>query len=125
AVMISAASRRLVEVLMAGRVIIAAWTRTSLGFFPSAMVRATSAWVMMPAGWPVCSFTTMRAVVPACFIRYSAAATWSYCAAVVSGGRMTSVTVAATAAARERNDDFCAGAPVLFCFTSGLLTSGW
>src|SRR6478736_5851557 len=120
--MISAASRRLVVVLMAGRLIIAAWTRTSLGSFPSAIVRATSAWMMMPAGWPVCSFMTMRAVVPVCFIRYSAAATWSYSPAVVSGGRMTPVTAAVAAAAREWDDDFCAGALVMFCFTSGLLT---
>src|SRR5215471_20397364 len=118
--MIVAASRMLVLVLTAGRVVIAAWTRMSLRSFPCAMARATSAWVMMPAGWPVCAFTTMRAVVAACFIRYAAAATWSYCPAVVSGGRMTSVTVAA--AARGWNGDCCAGAPVVLCFTSGLLT---
>src|SRR5690242_1860718 len=87
----------LVVVVMAGRVVITAWTRTSLRSFPSAMARAMSASVMRPAGWPVCSSVTMRAVVPACFIRYAAAATWSYCPAVVSGGRIRSVTVAAAA----------------------------
>ncbi len=47
--------------------------------------------------WPVCAFTTVRAVVPACFIRYAAAATWSYWPTVVSGGRMTFVTMAVAA----------------------------
>ena len=40
-----------------------------LGSLPRAVARAMSAWVMMPAGWPVCASVTMRAVVPACFIR--------------------------------------------------------
>jgi len=46
----AAASRMLVVVLTAGRVVITAWTRTSLMSFPSAIARATSASVMMPAG---------------------------------------------------------------------------
>jgi len=117
AVMMVAASRMLVVVVTAGRVIVTAWTRTSLGSFPFAIARAMSAWVMMPVGWPVCASVTMRAVVPACFIRYAAAATWSYCPAVVGGGRMMSVTVAA--AARGLGGGFRAGAVVVVCFISG------
>jgi len=37
---------------------------------------------------------TMRALAPACFIRQAAAAAWSSWSAVVSGGRMTSATIA-------------------------------
>ena len=87
----------LLLVVIAGRVVITAWTRTSLRSFPAAMARVMSASVMMPAGWPVCASVTMRAVVPACFIRYAAAATWSYCPAVIRGDRMRSLTVAAAA----------------------------
>ena len=56
-------------VVMAGEVVITAWTRRSLRSFPSAMARVMSASVMMPAGWPVCASVTIKAVVPACFIR--------------------------------------------------------
>src|SRR5215472_9265675 len=54
-----------------------------------------SASVMMPIGWPVCVWVTMRAVASARFIRYAAAPTWSFCSTVVTGGRMMSATVAA------------------------------
>src|SRR5689334_9120794 len=119
AVMILAASWRLVVVVTAGRVVIAAWTRASLRSFPAAMARVMSAWVMMPASWPVCASTTMRAVVPVCFIRYAAAARWSYCPAVVRGDRITSVTAAV--AAGGRSGGVGAGAAVVVWFMAGLL----
>jgi len=49
-VIISAASRMLVVAMMAGRVVITASPQTSLMSFSSAMARAMSAAVMMPAG---------------------------------------------------------------------------
>jgi len=48
AVMMVAASRMLVVVVTAGRVIVTAWTWTSLRSFPFAIAWAMSAWVMMP-----------------------------------------------------------------------------
>ena len=75
--------------------VINSWIRTSFGSFPSATVWTMSASVMMPMGrlvsWPS---RTTSAVAPACLIRYAAAATWSFWSTVVSGGRMTSPTVA-------------------------------
>jgi len=121
-VMILAASRTLVVVRTAGRAVITASTQTSLTSFPSAMAWATSVSVMMPAGLPVRASTTIRAVVPMCFIRYAAAATWSCWLTVVSGGRMTSATVAVTA--RAEIHVFRAETLAMVCFISGLLTCG-
>src|SRR5215468_7514658 len=48
----------------------------------------------MPIGWSVCASRISKALAPACFIRYAAAAAWSFCRAVVAAGRMMSATVA-------------------------------
>src|SRR5215470_11924133 len=120
--MILATSWTLVVVRTAGRVAITAATRTSLTSLPSAIAWATSVSVMMPAGLPARASTTRRAVVPACFIRYAAAATWSCWPTVVSGGRMTSATVAV--AARAGIHVFRAETLAMVCFISGLLTCG-
>src|SRR5215471_17616722 len=94
-VMIIAASRMLAVVLMmVGSGVIRSWIRTSFGSFPSATAWAISASVMMPTGWPVLASRTTKAVLPACFIRYAAAAAWSVSSTVVSGGRMRSAMVA-------------------------------
>src|SRR5215469_16380835 len=92
--MILAASLMLVVVVMAGRVVITASTQMSSAFFPPAMAWVMSVSVMMPVGWLVCASATIRAVVPVCFIRYVAAATWSCWPTVVSGGRRMPATVA-------------------------------
>src|SRR5690349_3347719 len=63
---------------------------------------------------------TIRDVVPVCFIRYAAAATWSCRLTVVSGGCMTSAAVAA--AACGSNGGFCVETLVITCSISGLLT---
>src|SRR5215472_7699133 len=120
--MILATSWTLVVVRTAGRVTMTAATRTSLTSVPSAIAWATSAAVMMPTGLPVRASTTIRAVVAACFIRYAAAATWSCWLTVVSGGRMTSATVAA--ASRAGIHVFRAETLAMVCFISGLLTCG-
>src|SRR5260370_11428043 len=52
------------------------------------------------------------AVAPACFIRYAAAATWSFCSTVVTGGRMMSATVVAWAYG-GREDGSCEEASVM------------
>ena len=64
------------------------------GSLPSATAREMSASVMMPTGAPVCPWVTMRAVASARFIRKATAATWSSWLTVVTGGCMTSATVA-------------------------------
>jgi len=97
-----AASRMLVPTLMTvGCVVIRVRIRRSLTSLPSATAWTMSASVMMPRGclaWS--SSTTTRAVTPACFIRYAAAATWA-CGSIVAGaGRMTSAAVAGACGGR-------------------------
>src|SRR6516165_8283023 len=120
--MIWAASLILVLVVRAGRMVATAPAQTSLMSFPSAMAWAMSVSVMMPTGWPVWASATRRAAVPACFIRYAAAARWSCWPTVASGGCMMSATV--TVAGCGRNGDFGGAFVVMVCFISGLLTCG-
>ena len=62
--------------------------------------------------------TTTRAVTPACFIRYAAAATWSRGSIVAGAGRMTSAAVAGACGGRC-TDGFWVKASVMIRSVSG------
>ncbi len=110
--------RRRFRVVTVGSVVIRSRIRTSFTSFRSATARTMSASVIRPSGRLACSSsTTTRAVAPACFIRYAAAATWSSGFTVDSAGRMTSAAVGG--ACGRCGDGCCAEAPVMIRSVSG------
>src|SRR5215813_12907659 len=90
--MVRAASRILAA---AGRAVSRSWFRVLFTSMPSATAQAISASVITPiGGLPGWAPSTGKAADPACFIRYAAAATWSYSPTVAGEGRVMSATVA-------------------------------
>src|SRR5690242_21852638 len=100
--MVLAASRILVTAGMAaGRAVRRSWIRVLFTSMPSATARAISASVITPiGGLPGRAPSTTMAADPACFIRYAAAATWSYSPTVTGEGRVMSATVGGGRAGR-------------------------